>query len=287
VALTGDAGDELFGGYDRYRALALTGMLEGLPRGPRRVLAGTVTRVLPGSARAKTRLRAVRRLVEGLGDPPLARYARWMTTFDEARRTRLYSDEWLDRLAGAAARDPDEADPASVLARAWDAAARRDPVTRAMIGDMLTYLPDDLNHKVDMASMAHGLECRGPFMDHRVVELALAMPLDRKLRLKQGRGKVVLREAFGELLPDRIKRRSKMGFGVPIDRWFRGPLKEEIRAVLSDPAALGRGLFREQEVQALLREHEGAVQDHAYRLWALMMLEHWFRRHLDATRRRG
>jgi asparagine synthase (glutamine-hydrolysing) len=281
VALTGDAGDELFGGYDRYRALALTGMLDGLPKGSRRVLAGTVTRVLPGSARAKTRLRAVRRLVEGLGDPPVARYARWMTTFDEALRTRLYSNAWLDRLANAASRDPDHADPSITLARAWDAAARRDPVTRAMIGDLLTYLPDDLNHKVDMASMAHSLECRGPFMDHRVVELALAMPLDRKLRLKQGRGKVVLREAFLELLPAEVRRRGKMGFGVPIDRWFRGPLREEIRAVLLDPLAVGRGLFREEEVANLIQEHERGAHDHAYRLWALLMLERWFRRYLD------
>jgi asparagine synthase (glutamine-hydrolysing) len=107
------------------------------------------------------------------------------------------------------------------------------------------------------------------------------MPLDRKLRLKQGRGKVVLREAFLELLPAEVRRRGKMGFGVPIDRWFRGPLREEIRAVLLDPLAVGRGLFREEEVANLIQEHERGAHDHAYRLWALLMLERWFRRYLD------
>ena len=109
-------------------------------------------------------------------------------------------------------------------------AAGRDPVTRAMVADLLTYLPGDLLVKVDIASMAHGLECRGPFLDHRVVELALAMPLDRKLRLRKGRSKVILKRAFADLLPPPIRTRPKMGFGVPIDRWFRGELKDELRS---------------------------------------------------------
>src|SRR5204863_9659162 len=144
---------------------------------------------------------------------------------DEASRTALYDDEFLDRLASAAAHDPDGADPASVLDRAWRPAPRRDPVTRAMIADLLTYLPGDLLHQVDMASMAHGLECRGPFLDHRVVELAAAMPLDRKLRFRPGRSKVVLKRAFADLLPHPIKTRRKMGFGVPVGRWFQDELK--------------------------------------------------------------
>ena len=109
-----------------------------------------------------------------------------MTTFDEAARLSLYSDDQLDRLASAASAtaDPSEADPAALLGMAFAAAARRDRVTRAMVADILTYLPGDLLVKVDLASMAHSLECRGPFLDHRVVELAAAMPLGRKLRLR-------------------------------------------------------------------------------------------------------
>jgi asparagine synthase (glutamine-hydrolysing) len=283
VALTGDAGDELFGGYDRYRALALTGLFDRLPAGSRRVLGGPLAWALPASARAKTRLRAARRLIEGLGDPPVLRYLRWMTSFPEAERIGLYSASFLDALGAAAADAPDEADPASVLTRAWDAAPRRDPVTRAMIADMLTYLPGDLLHKVDMASMAHSLECRGPFLDHRVVELALAMPLDRKLRLRRGRSKVVLKRAFADLLPPAIRTRPKMGFGVPIDRWFRGPLRDQLRGVLLDATASDRGLFRRARVERWIEEHEQGRRDHAYRLWALLVLELWFRRYGDAA----
>jgi asparagine synthase (glutamine-hydrolysing) len=280
VALTGDAGDELFGGYDRYRALALTNQLARLPGGARRLLGSGVARAIPSSARAKTRLRAARRLLEGLHDPAPLRYLRWMTQFDEAGRLALYAPGWLDQLAEAAEGVAD-ADPASILRRAWDAAPRRDDVTRAMVADLLTYLPGDLLHKVDMASMAHSLECRGPFLDHRVVELALAMPLERKMRLRRGRSKVILKRAFADLLPPPIRTRSKMGFGVPLDRWFRGPLREEVRAVLLDERALGRGLFRRDAIERLIADHEAGRRDNAYRLWGLLMLELWFRRHVE------
>ena len=174
VALTGDAGDELFGGYDRYRALALTELFNSLPSGPRRFLGGTMVRVLPRAGRTKTRIRRLQRLFENINEPAEARYLGWMTNFDEAARMTLYADAQLDLLASAASAlpDPSEADPASYLAAAFAAASRRDRVTRAMVADLLTYLPGDLLVKVDLASMAHSLECRGPFLDHRVVELA-------------------------------------------------------------------------------------------------------------------
>lgn len=276
VALTGDAGDELFAGYDRYRAVAMSAMLDRLPVRARGVLAGPVARAIPVSSRAKTRLRRVRRLLEGIDEKPEVRYARWMTLFDEAGRLDLYTDEFDDRLATAGADDP-----AALLFDAWDVASKRDPVTKAMVADLLMYLPNDLLVKVDMASMANSLECRGPFLDHRVVELALAMPIGRKLRLRGGRSKVVLKRAFADLLPAAIRDRPKMGFGVPIDRWFRDELKDELQAILLDPVSLGRGLFRPEAVRVLIEEHVSARKDHAYRLWALLMLELWFRTHLD------
>ncbi len=281
VALTGDAGDELFGGYDRYRALVLTELIGRLPAGPRRVLGGTMTRVLPRSTRPKTRLRALHRLLEHIDEPAASRYLGWMTTFNEPARLALYTDDQLDRLASAADADPAMSDPASLISSAFAAARRRDPATRAMVADMLTYLPGDLLVKVDIASMAHSLECRGPFLDHRVVELAAAMPVDRKLRLRPGRSKVVLKEAFADLLPPPIRKRRKMGFGVPLARWFRENLKDELRSVLLDPVSLNRGIFRPEAVRDLVEHHVDRRSDHAPRLWALLMLEWWFRRHLD------
>ena len=100
-----------------------------------------------------------------------------------------------------------------------------------------------------MAGMAHGLECRSPFLDHRVVEFALALPIARKLRPYPAGSKSILKRAFADLLPSAIRRRRKMGFGVPLDRWFRGPLREELRAVLLDPIAIGRSLFRREAVE--------------------------------------
>ncbi|WP_435015349.1 asparagine synthase (glutamine-hydrolyzing) [Tundrisphaera sp. TA3] len=282
VALTGDAGDELFAGYDRYRAVSLAARLDRLPAAIRRFLAVPLARAVPASSRAKTRLRRVRRWLEAVGEPPEGRYLRWVGMFDETARAGLYSDAFLDDLARAADDRPGEADPASLLERGFAAAPGRDPVTRATIVDLLTYLPGDLLVKVDMASMAHSLECRSPFLDHRVVELALAMPVDRKLRWRGGRSKVVLKQAFADLLPREIRDRRKMGFGVPLDRWFRNELAGELRAVLLDRAALDRGLFRPEAVERMVAEHISGRRDHAYRLWALLMLELWSLRYLDA-----
>ena len=272
VALTGDAGDELFGGYDRYRAVAVAAMLDRLPARARGMLGGPVARSIPASSRAKTRLRKVRRLLEGIAESPEVRYARWMTLFDERSRLALYTEAFDDELAKAGGDDP-----AALLFESWDVAWRRDPATRAMVSDMLMYLPGDLLAKVDQASMGHSLECRGPFLDHRVVELALGLPIARKLRLRAGRSKVILKEAFADLLPPAIKTRPKMGFGVPIDRWFRTELKAELKSILLDPVALERGMFRPDAVAGLIDEHVSGSRDHAYKLWALLMLELWFR----------
>ncbi|MBV8487649.1 MAG: asparagine synthase (glutamine-hydrolyzing) [Planctomycetaceae bacterium] len=280
VALTGDAGDELFGGYDRYRALAITELFHRLPAAPRKWIGGTMTRVLPRSGRAKTRLRALERLFENINDPAAMRYLGWMTIFDESERLVLYSDAQLDRLASAAAL---ATDPAMLMTRACAAAGRRDKVTQAMISDLLMYLPGDLLVKVDLASMAHSLECRTPFLDHRVVELAAAMPLDRKLRFRPGRSKVVLKRAFADLLPPPIRIRRKMGFGVPVGRWFRSDLEQELREILLDRSTLDRGLFRAETIRDLIAEHREARREHGHQLWALLMLELWFRQHLHGA----
>ena len=280
VALTGDAGDELFGGYDRYRAVALAAQVDRLPPPLRRWLGGPLARAIPASSRAKTRLRSVRRFLEQVDLPADRRYLGWVTLFDEPTRADLYSPAFLDRLARTEA-----GDPATVLIEAYAAADRRDPVTRATVADLLTYLPGDLLAKVDQASMAHSLEARSPFLDHRVVEFALSLPVGDKLRLRGGRSKVVLKDAFADLLPPAIRTRPKMGFGVPLDRWFRGPLRDPLAEVLLDPRTIARNLFRPDAVRTLIDDHHAGRRDHAYRLWALLMLELWFRHHLDPAAR--
>jgi asparagine synthase (glutamine-hydrolysing) len=284
VALTGDAGDELFGGYDRYRAVALTERLARVPATVRGAVGTALARALPASARPKSRSRRLRRLLEAVGQGLEDRYLRWVGLFDGPARESLYTDGWSETLATARAGFPGDADSISVLAGGFEAAALRDPVTRATVSDILAYLPCDLLVKVDLASMANSLECRAPFLDHRVVELAAGLPAARKIGPRGNRSKVVLKEAFPEYLPPALRDRRKMGFGVPIDRWFRGELGGELSAILLDPVAASRGLFRPEAVSALIDEHTSGRADHAPKLWALLMLELWFRRHVDEPR---
>ncbi len=271
VALTGDGGDELFAGYPRYRAVALAARCDRLPRPLRKVLAGPIRRLIPPSARYKSPLRRLRRFLEQLDQAPPERYLGWIAIFDADQRRALYTDEF--------ARSLPEEDPLDFLAQAQRLSEKRDAVTSTSLMDLLTYLPCDLMTKVDIASMAHGLECRQPMLDYRVVELAARMPLRYKLR--GGRGKRLLLEAFGHLLPGEICRRGKMGFGVPLDSWFRGPLAPFAESLLLDRRTASRGYFRRQRVAQLLSEHIAGRADHSYRLWSLVVFELWQRTWVD------
>jgi asparagine synthase (glutamine-hydrolysing) len=270
VALTGDGGDELFCGYPRYLAVQVAAWHDRWPAGLRQLLASRIWQRLPSGTRQKSLLRRFKRLTGALSQPPVRRYFDWVSIFNEAARASLYTEDFLTAL-------PDR-DPCETLAAAFFACSRRDAVTQAALADLVTYLPCDLMHKVDMASMAHSLECRCPFLDHHVVELAAAMPL--KLKLRRGRGKWILRRAFADLLPRSVRRRGKMGFGVPLAHWFRHELKDLAREVLLDPSTLARGYFQPEAVQRLLADHLAGRFDHGYRLWSLVILEMWQRQWL-------
>ena len=271
VALTGDGGDELFAGYPRYRAVWLASFFDTLPEAARRAVLTDLWQKLPASPRQKSIRRRFKRFVEALGEPSSRRYLQWIAIFGEGRRAALYDERFVETL-------PD-ADPLDFLESAFARSDRRDPITAASLADLVTYLPCDLMTKVDIASMAHGLECRQPFLDHRLVELAARMP--RSLKFRRGKGKRILLETFRDIVPDSIARRGKMGFGVPLDAWFRGPLAEMSSAVLLDPKALERGFFRAESVRRLLEDHQSGRFDHSYRLWALLVLELWLQRWVD------
>jgi asparagine synthase (glutamine-hydrolysing) len=272
VALTGDGGDELFAGYLRYRAVRMASRFDRLPSFVRSMAGAGLWQTLAARGRQRSLLRRAGRLAEALHYPPERRYLEWVSVFNEARRASLYSDAFLARL-------PD-VDPFEFLESAFYQTPSRDPVTRASLADLVTYLPCDLMTKVDIASMANSLECRAPFLDCRVVELAAKMPIDYKLH--HGRGKRILREAFPDLLPESIMRRPKMGFGVPLDHWFRGELTGYVRSVLLDPRSLERGYFRPEAIRRLLDEHQAGAFDHSHRLWALLVLELWHRQWVDS-----
>ena len=267
VALTGDGGDELFAGYPRYLAVWLAEGFDRLPSWLRRAIAGNYWQRLPTSPRQKSRIRQWKRFVEMLNKPSAERYLEWIAIFNEVRRLTLYSDGFANSLP--------QSNPLDFFTSALSRCSGRDRITAFSMADLITYLPGDLMTKVDIASMAHSLECRQPFLDYRVVELAARMP--RHLKFRRGLGKRILREVFADLLPDTIQKRPKMGFGVPLDHWFRHELKTFASDVLLDSQTLGRGYFEPEAVRRLLTEHQEGRFNHGYRLWALLILELWHR----------
>tara|TARA_R110002072_G_scaffold271038_2_gene430914 strand:+ start:6271 stop:8283 length:2013 start_codon:yes stop_codon:yes gene_type:complete len=271
VALSGDGADELFAGYDRYRAVKLAAAFDYLPKPFRSLFASRLWQRIPASVEQKSFRRRLKRFLDAIGESPQRRYLNWINIFDQARRREIYSDGMLEQLG--------DTDAASFLESAYAECPSRDFVTQTTCADVLTYLPCDILAKVDIASMAYGLECRSPFLDHRVAELAAWMPLRFKRKGRQG--KQILLDTFGDLLPASIRNRPKMGFGVPLDSWFRNELKPLLFDVLLDRKSLDRGWFRPEAVQRLVDEHVTAKWDHSYRLWNLLILELWQQTFLD------
>ncbi len=266
VALSGDGGDELFAGYERYRALWLSRLIQKtLPL--HRVPGISLVQRLPDSSRQRSLIRRGKRFLEAFGQPPARRYLSWLQIFPESLRAGLYNEDFVSRL-------PDD-DPFDFLDRAWQRSGDRDVVSKASLADLETYLPCDLMTKVDIASMAHGLEVRAPMLDYRLVELAASLPVKYKFRGR--RGKLILRDAFEDLLPPSVWTRRKMGFGVPIAGWFRGQLKPMVHDLLLAPDAAINQFFQPTAVARLVSEHETMRHNHCYRLWNLLMLEKWLR----------
>lgn len=266
VALSGDGGDELFAGYDRYRALMFSqGMQQWLPMGSLNL---KWMNRLPGAGKRRSLWRRIQRYCEVMGQPNDKRYMNWIQIFGEAARTELYRDDFIEQL-------PDR-DPIYFLRQAWRRASDRDLLSQATLGDLQTYLPCDLMTKVDIASMAHSLEVRQPFLDYRLVEWAASLPSN--LKWKWNCSKWLLHRAFQGWIPDAIWKRSKMGFGVPIARWMRGPMRSHVESMLLGPETRSTQYFRREALQDLVSRHVQGSSDEGYRLWNLLVLEHWLRR---------
>ncbi|MFN0199505.1 MAG: asparagine synthetase B family protein, partial [Planctomycetaceae bacterium] len=199
------------------------------------------------------------------------RYGRWVSVFDAEQRNELLTHDFRAPL--------EQSDPFSFLEEAYRACPSRDFVTRTSCADVLTYLPGDILTKVDLASMAYSLECRSPLLDHHVAEFAAQMPLALKMQGKQQ--KKILIDTFADLIPPRLRTRSKMGFGVPLDHWFRGELKELLCDTLLSPTAKERGYFQPQAVEKLVQQHIKSEADHSNRLWSLLCFELWHQMFLD------
>ncbi len=265
VALTGDGGDELFAGYERYRALSLSRWFDRLA-GP--VLGSRFVQGLPASNRRRSFVRRLQRFGEALNQPLARRYMNWIQIFPEQMRGDLYSQEFLEQL-------PDH-DPFEFFETAWKRLAPRDVISRASLADLVTYLPCDLMTKVDIASMAHGLECRQPLLDYRLVEFAAGLP--SHLKYRRGVGKRLLRRTFDRLLPRQIWTRKKMGFGVPLGSWFRHDLRNITEQRLLGSDARCHQFFRPDKLRELIEQHMNGQVNQGYRLWNLLVFESWLRK---------
>jgi asparagine synthase (glutamine-hydrolysing) len=269
VALSGDGGDELFGGYDRYRATRAAERAAALPAFVRPLLTTSLwQKVLPGN-HPKSLPARIKRFQSSLALAPGPRYVGYMRLFDDGAAASLMSRRSATNYRGHL-----------LASRAWllDEYTRlsrgRDVVETATALDRVSYLPEDLLTKVDRASMLHALEVRSPFMDHELVAYASRLSTSQ---LIDGGSKRLLREAFAPDLPKAVFTRRKMGFAVPIGDWLRGELRPMLHDHLFARDAFAATHFSRDGLERFVNEHERGTADHSQRLYALLMLELWWR----------
>jgi asparagine synthase (glutamine-hydrolysing) len=264
VALVGDGGDEIFGGYERYRAHALGGRLERVPHTLANVAARAIESFPHGRTEPRSSTYRAVRFLRTAGLDAAERYGQLMHIFTLPQRMALWSDDARDQIG---------AQPSTGTLLGGPSV---EGITGLQLLDIETYLPSDLLFKADLASMAHSLELRAPLLDHDLGELGLGLPDELKFR---GRlGKLALRLAFADELPRPILLRRKRGFGVPIGRWLRRELREFAGDVLLGARAQRQGHFRREVVERLIRDHDAGRADHGARIWSLLMLELWLER---------
>jgi asparagine synthase (glutamine-hydrolysing) len=263
VALSGDGGDESFGGYRRYRMHLMEERLRSaLPAAIRQPVFGLLGRVYPKADWAPRMFRA-KTTFEGMARSSVEAYFHSVSVLRRPLRDRLYSPALKRELAGYDAR--------AVFDRHAAAAGTDDPLALIQYLDLKTYLVGDINTKVDRASMAHSLEVREPLMDHELVEWLATLPSDLKVRGQEG--KFLLKKAMEPLLPQDVLYRPKMGFSVPLARWFRGPLRQRVRDAVLGERMLSTGWFQPDVLKELVDQHQSGLHDHSSPLWTLLMFD--------------
>jgi asparagine synthase (glutamine-hydrolysing) len=267
VALNGDGGDESFGGYGHHLSGMVAARLGWVPNG----LARSAGAAFGSLANRSSAARRAGWLAHAVTLSPADLSSFIAARFTEAERAELYTDGFRDVVA------PDAA--ARIIGPVLEGSDAPTPLERLLDVDVNTYLPSDLLVKMDIATMAHSLEVRSPLLDHEFVEFAASLPATLKRR---GRiSKIALKDALRTWIPDHILDRPKMGFSVPLAEWFRGRLRDLPAEILLDPAALDRGIFREEPLRRLIDDHLEFRADNSRRLWALIQLELWFRSYID------
>jgi asparagine synthase (glutamine-hydrolysing) len=266
VVLTGDGGDELFGGYDAYEAEALAGRWAGLLPDRAARAADRVLSMVPPTEKKKGLVNKAQRFVDGLAHAPasIAHY-RWMTFLGPGDKARLYSPGFRDALLSS--------DVYAPVHGALDGSRSADLLNRQLYADLSIYLADDILVKVDRMSMVTSLETRAPFLDTDMMELAFSMP--GTLKIHNGRRKYILRQAMRGLLPERILSRKKEGFSIPMKQWLKRELRPMMERLLAPDRLARRGIIEPVEAARLIDEHCAGKANHAHVLFSLMVFERW------------
>jgi asparagine synthase (glutamine-hydrolysing) len=278
VALSGDGGDELFGGYNRHVwGKRVWNTLRVVPHPARRVIGSTLSRVPPGrwdsvyDALEPAIPRSLRQQMFGYKMNRLAEVVSSSSPFDLYSRVASHWDDPAEVVRGI--EDTPELSPLTAQEKEWDFTAQM------MYRDLITYLPDDILTKIDRASMAVSLEARVPLLDHRVVEFAWRLPLHMKIR--GGQSKWLLRQVLYKHVPRELIDRPKSGFGVPLDSWLRGPLRDWAESLLDERRLRDEGFFHPAPIRRKWAEHLSGRSSWQYHLWDVLMFQSWYEAHQE------
>ncbi|MCL5289112.1 MAG: asparagine synthase (glutamine-hydrolyzing), partial [Acidobacteria bacterium] len=264
VALAGDAGDEVFLGYPRYRGVRLRRYLDLFPRAARRAVARLARNISENADGFHARRRA-REFLTTAGDHWQQAYASWVSYFSRGMREELYTTEFRAAVGGY--------DSSVVLGEHFAHVTHAAPLDQVSYVDLHTFLPYNLLEYGDRMSMAHALELRLPFTDHRLVEFSMRLPSELKLRGR--RTKYLLREAVRTLLPKDVLERPKLGLNPPLGMWLKRELAPLMDTYLCEEAVRRRGWFRPEAVAKLREDFRSGRRDYSLHLWALLVLEEW------------
>lgn len=271
VALNGDGGDESFAGYERYAAMRIAERYEHIPQALRKIFIEAPINMLPTSEFKRSRLRDAKRFLRAANLPRTERYFRWVSVFNGDTKPELYTRDFAATVSGQ--------DATALLDHWFSLANGTGTLDATLLTDQMTYLPNDLLVKVDIASMANSLEARSPFLDHKLIEFAASLP--ESIKMNGVETKSLLKKVAARLVPKEVIYRRKMGFGVPIGKWFRGEMKDFVRGILLSERSLNRGIIKPEILERYVNEHTTASRDHSFQLWTLLMLELWFQRFID------
>jgi asparagine synthase (glutamine-hydrolysing) len=271
VALSGDGGDEAFGGYVRYAGASWAEKYRKLPSALTRGFMVRLSHILRDDTRGRHGYRRVREFLESAWMPQQEMYLQWVGYFSETEKRAMYTEESSRRVGSR--------DSGNFLRELFRRGDSLDPLSRPGYVDMASFLAGNCLEYADRMSMANSLELRCPFADHRIQEFGLSLPFAWKYR--RGKTKWILREAMKDILPPSVLQAKKIGFNPPLPQWINGELRPLISDLLSPRAVERRGMFRPQAVSALLQDHFEHRRDNALKLWGLLMLEIWFRMYID------